>query len=419
MSEYLKMNRKRFVSFPKPIDGDYVPWELDDKANAYDKVRSLGFRVPASEKFDNIEDALDGATGRFVVKGAGGHSGKNVYILEKLDDDAYLDLMATRTWGKSEILEASKRRSAAYWIREEYVESTVYGRAIPLDYKFDCFRNQVVAITQIDRNFWPPRVAIFDGAFVPLRPGVDYTLDPSRWLYGAPVIPIQASKLIDMARILSESTGSDYVRVDLFDGNETPVFGEFTFASGPPDVGMVRFSDTVLSQFDAALVGQPVKAVSGFDIDYQAFWEAARKCSDRLTDQHPAVTGRISASASFGDRRYWYQVEVAPKGKIGEHYKFCLALATIMAGDEQLNFAVQEALRVRSGFICGDARETEFVTQALTYHESRKPSGEWHIARSAQIKASRGDHEALVELKKLADNGYLYAANVYAQLTKR
>lgn len=416
MSKFLALNRSRFVHAFKEIEGDFVPWKLDDKAAAYEHVRQLGYRIPESLTFMTIEEALGSGSGRFVVKGAGGHSGKNVYILERLEDGLYLDLMASKTWTVQTLkAEASKRR-ADYWIVEEFVVSTVHGRIVPFDYKFDCFGDQIVAITQIDRNFWPPRVAIFDGAFVPLQAGDDYSLDSKRWKHGAPVVPLCASCMIEMARKLSISTDSAFVRVDLFDGYSEPCFGEFTFASGPPDVGMVKFSERVLSKYDDALAGKEITGVSGFDIDYRAFWNTAMASSDRLTKQHPEVFGRISAAASFGDTRYFHQIDILPGGRLGAHYKLCLALATFMAGKEELAFLIQELIRVRGGFISGDGREEEFVNKALEFHEARRASGKWHVARHAEITARRGDPDALRTIKKLADEGYAYAQGVCSRL---
>jgi hypothetical protein len=417
MSEFLKLNRKRFASGFQDIPGDRVPWELDDKVNAYEFVSGLGYRVPASLVFATITEALEAEETRFVVKGSGGHSSKRVFVLERLDGERFLDLMRLRVWSKDQLVAEAAKTSAKYWIREECVTSAIYGRPVPLDYKVDCFGGAIVSITQIDRNFWPPRVAIFDGAFVPLSQGIDYALNHERWLPAWPVLPLYASAMVSMARHLSTSTGSRYVRVDCFDTADGPVFGEFTFASGPPSVGMVRFSDRMLAKFDAALCGARCEQISGFDIDYEGYWAETDKDHTPISSQPPDLIGRLNAAATFGDRRYRSQMEIAPKGAMGRHYSFCVALAATMAGDRQQLFLIQEAIRVSAGFLCGKSREQEFVEQATNYHETNRHLGPWHDARLAEIMASRGDDNAMLRLKALAEGGYDYAKGALERLS--
>lgn len=419
MSKFLKVNRTRFVQSFKQNSEDFVPWDLDDKVAAYDFVNRLGFKTPKYSTHKTAKEALNGVEERFVIKGSGGHSSKGVYVLEAQPDGRFLDLMKLRLWSISELIEDASKRPSDYWVREECVASTVFGRPIPFDYKIDCFGGQIVAITQIDRNFWPPRVAIFDGAFIPLEHGKDYSFDPDRWMPASPVLPIHASAMIDMARKLSSATGTRYVRVDCFDTLDGAVFGEFTFASGPPDVGMVKFSPHVLEQFDAALDGVRVERIAGFDLDYPRYWSECEQDVTPTSCQPPEVIGRLQAAASFGDRRYRQQWKVAPDGKLGQHYAFCVTLATLMAGDGSQLFGLQESVRVRSGFLNGSAREDELVEKAKAYHGARLHLGPWHTCRLAEIGAARGEDASLQKLAEVASTGYPHAQRAYARLSAR
>jgi hypothetical protein len=417
VSAFLTFLRRRFQHTFRTVEWDHVPWSLDDKQTAYGFVQGRGWRTAHHERFETLAQALQASPyERFVVKRPDSHSARGIYLLEKADEDRFLSLFTLELMSSADIVAASDTLGAPYWIREECIESPVYGKPIPFDYKFYCFRDQVALVLQIDRNVSPPRFCYFDGAFVPLQVGVDYDFDRTRWLPGPHVLPWNASQLIAMARDLSLATESAFVSVDCYDSPDGPVFGEFTFTPGAPDVKMVTFSERVLAQLDRAIAGEPIQAVGGFDLDYQAFWKAAESSASAVSSLEPEVFSRLAAAASVGDRRYTRRLAVAPKGRLGEHYRLVAALVGALAGDLEQYFSIQNAVQRQSGFLQGRALEEEYLARARAHHSSQDAANPWHRSRLAEMAATRGDAEALAELDALAGSGYQHAERVAARI---
>lgn len=215
---------------------------------AYEWVEGRGFSTPRRVRTRSAGEALEAGKqfdGRFVVKQPNRHSAMGIYVLEELQTGRYFELFTLTEMGADDV--RPNGPAPDYWLTEELLASTIAGRPVPLDYKIFCFRGLITHVIQIDRNVSPPRVAVFDGAFIPLVPGKDYTTNTERWDLCQPVLPIHAGRMLHMASRLSERLQTAFVRVDCFDTPDGPVFGEFTFASGPDDVGMIRYSDRILS----------------------------------------------------------------------------------------------------------------------------------------------------------------------------
>ena len=175
-SSFFGPMRQRFNQRNDP-GFDPVPWELDDRETAYKYVEQAGYAVPRYAETSSAAEAL--AAGEqfgdpFVVKQPSRHSASGVYVLEKLGEDTYLDLLRMKVLAAADI----KALGAApeYWLAGECIPSMPSGKSVPLGYKVYAFRGQISHITQIDRNVFPPRVAFFDGAFLPLELGKDYSI---------------------------------------------------------------------------------------------------------------------------------------------------------------------------------------------------------------------------------------------------
>ncbi|WP_444914157.1 ATP-grasp fold amidoligase family protein [Microbulbifer sp. TRSA007] len=234
-------------------------------------VSEAGFRVPKRlATFDSIEDlrdAEDSLPESFVLKYSDAHSGIGIDILKSVKQGdskcrMYRDILKKKNFSWNEICKNQKaisekvNKDSSVWYIEEKIESGSVDIDIPLDYKFYCFNGQVGAIVQIDRNVSPPRVVIYDGNFFPYNYQVDYWINDSFWKPGKPLIPYRASELIECAEKLSKIPKTPFVSVDLYDGIEGPVFGEFTFSPGALQMKLAVFSGEILNKFDRIFDGE-------------------------------------------------------------------------------------------------------------------------------------------------------------------
>ncbi|WDF32129.1 ATP-grasp fold amidoligase family protein [Arthrobacter agilis] len=401
--------------FNQRNDGDLdpVPWELDEKAAAYAHTLRAGYRVPRFFRAANATEALRAGESfgrRFVVKQPNLHSSKGIFALEHLGSGYYLDLISLRTVTAADVI--GEGEAPDYWLAEEFVDSGIDGKPLPFDYKIYAFRGQVTHITQIDRNVSPPRVALFDGAFLPLVHERDFITDGLRWKTGHHVLPRHAGAMLEMAATLSAGLTTRFVKVDSFDGPDGPVLGEFTFASGADDTGMVRYSDRILALLDHAMAGETVPALSGFDVDMTKYRASLDR--ERTITADPTLYSRMSASASEGDRRY--APLLADGDLIGGAARpvFILAANLIgyLNGDRSRAFHIQQLLRRGTRTITGTARLQEFEEAAVEYHDSLAAGSPWHTARSAEVRLGGGDESALDVLRDLAVGGYPHAQQV-------
>lgn len=399
---YLDFMRKRFDQ-RNDRELDPVPWHLDSKETAYQYVEERGFRAPRRVQTVSARDALVAGLelgDRFVVKQPNRHSTKGVYVLETLGSDQFLDLFTLTERNARSIVAVGKEPD--YWLAEECLDSGIAGRPVPLDYKIYTFRGHVTHVVQIDRNAYPPRIAVFDGTFMPLVPGKDYVTDVARWRLEHHVLPRHAGALLEMARELSASVDTRFVRVDTYDTPSGPVFGEFTFASGPDDVGMLTYSDRIVDLLDRAMGGEVVSDLSGF---------GAPTMRGTVLEGPSAVLERLASGAIEGDTRY-AAATLPHVVSSDSRSSVTLALATIgfYNGDMSQAFRIQNILRDKrfSGL-----RLAEFVAAALEFHDQRAATGNmWHASRAAEVRLAEGDEAALATLESLAAEGFAHAAAV-------
>ena len=407
---FLGLMRQRFANKRNPIDP--VPWELDDKETAYEHVKAAGYAVPRYAKTRSAAEALEVGESfgdRFVVKQPNRHSTKGIYVLEKIGDGRYLELLSLRILTVDDL--KTDGAEPEYWLAEECIDSGIEGKPLPLDYKIYAFRGKVTHVNQIDRNVSPPRMAMFDGAFIPLELGEDFTIDENRWLPEHHVIPKHAGAMLEMAASLSAGLNTRFVKVDCYDGPDGPVFGEFTFASGGDDTGMIRYSKPILAKLDAAMGGAEIGALSGFDIDMPTFRESLNR--NPTITVHPAQYSRMSAGAMMGDKRYapLVSANLAP-GVSRPVFTLAANLVGYLNGDENRAFGIQQMIRDGSQAICGQARLGEFKVRALHFHDSKAEGNPWHTARAAEVRLAAGDKSALAVLRALGSEGFAHAARV-------
>jgi len=236
--------------------------ELSKKINSHPFVERQGMRVasPIGElsSFKNVD--WDSLPLRFVLKYAHGWSTRGVMLLER-QRDLYFDHLSLRTYTLDALTQEQERVAGTFapapaeWIVEEFVEPTLRVGAIPFDYKFYCFNGVVGLIVQYDRNANPPKVAVFNGEFQPLRHGRDYLRNPAKIQRAVPLVPLHAGEMLWWASHLSRQVDAPFVSVDLYDSPEGPVFGEFTYSPGATYRRMLVFADELIGRFDEYMSG--------------------------------------------------------------------------------------------------------------------------------------------------------------------
>lgn len=351
--------------------GDPVPWDLDDKFNAYEFVRARGWKVPRAAKCATVREAIEAGEAfgpRFVVKQPDLHSSRGVYVLEKRDDGTFLDLMTARVLKAAEV--APWSAPPDHWTVEEYLPPICRGAVLPLDYKVYAFRGQVTHVMQMDRAVRPVCVAAFDGAFLPLTFGQSVHINRAAYRRQGHVLPLHAPGILAMARDLSKAIDTAFVRVDCFDTPEGPVFGEFTFTPGAEDVGTIHYSGGAAAKIDRALAGDRVEAMSGFDVDLEAFYEEARRHKGPIFTGDRGVLALAAASAIQMDVRYGrILLQQIPQGKLGAHFALAARLVGFINGDHEQAAQISAALTAKSGFLASARRAKEFAEIARNFEK--------------------------------------------------
>ncbi|MGR3439039.1 ATP-grasp fold amidoligase family protein [Alterinioella nitratireducens] len=235
--------------------------ELANKEVVGDLISPLGISIPKKLRFmEDINDLRNiDLPERFVLKYARGWASRGVMLLTYAGGGKYFCLLSQRVMDVAGLIEtqiqiANSFKNENLWLIEEMVESPVNGKPIPLDYKFYCFRGEVGLIAQIDRNSSPPKIALMNGDFTPLRHKTDYVLKTANAQMGIPAVPLHANDLLAWARILSRFTDSPFVSIDLYDGIPGPSFGEFTFSPGGTHKRMWVYGHEFLQKLDQLFV---------------------------------------------------------------------------------------------------------------------------------------------------------------------
>lgn len=239
-------------------------FELSKKEHSHPFVEGMGMRVPRPlGNLDAIGDLKRiELPERFVLKFARGWSARGVMLLERLDATRFFDHLSLRIRTLDDVVAAQDRVAASFgaadprWLLEEMVPSTLAVGAVPFDYKFYCFNGVIGMIGQFDRNANPPKMALFDGGFRPLRHGVDYIRGSKRIQRGIHLLPLHAPEMMWWAQTLSTVADAPFVSIDMYDSPDGPVFGEFTYSPGGTYRRMFVFSHAILDRFDALFRGE-------------------------------------------------------------------------------------------------------------------------------------------------------------------
>ncbi|GAB3842099.1 ATP-grasp fold amidoligase family protein [Nesterenkonia populi] len=220
---------------------------------------------------------------RAALKFAHGWSARGVMLLERTGAERYFDHFSLREWSLQEIREKQQETTASFpkkkpaWIIEEMLHGPQPG-TIPFDYKFYMFQGQIGLVSQIDRNSSPLRNAFFDGNLNPLVEEQDFRLS-SKIQPAAPLVPRSAVMLSRWAVELSQMTDAPFVRVDLYDTENGPYFGEFTFSSGAEHRRTIKFSRKMLNTFDHMFVNAE-KMLNSDAVDLPESWSTLLQSTD-------------------------------------------------------------------------------------------------------------------------------------------
>lgn len=239
----IKMGRRLDLKNPKTYN-EKLQWiKLYDRKPEYTmmvdkfavkdyvaKIIGDEYIIPTLGVWDRPEDIdFDNLPNKFVLKTTHGGGSTGVVICK--DKDIFDREKAVNRLGAS-----MKQRIYPYlkeWpyknvspriIAEKYIEPTVQNDDLP-DYKFFCFDGEVKALfvaTERQSAGDDVKFDFFDADFnlLPFRQGHDH----------ANVTPTKPQSFEEMKTIASKlSKGIPQVRVDLYESNGRPLFGELTF----------------------------------------------------------------------------------------------------------------------------------------------------------------------------------------------
>lgn len=180
---------------------------------------------------EEIADVWSKLPNQFVIKTTNGCA-NNVLIKDKNKADVHQIIKKFKRWQKDPY---ALRTGQLFYgdikpriIIEKYMYQENNSDASLIDYKFYCFNgepkfcnllsNRVFNMHHVDKMIYDLDWTPIPSAF---KPGTSLNEVPR---------PKSLEQMIEIARYLSN--GIPYVRVDLYEINEKPVFGEMTFTPG-------------------------------------------------------------------------------------------------------------------------------------------------------------------------------------------
>lgn len=210
-------------------------WRLDDKRSAYRFADEIGVRRPwVDEAPLQLKDLSQGQPNTpFVLKPSSGQSSLGVYLAYSETRIVYVKTAKVLTTWQDFLIHANELLqsnivSRDEWLREELIcedndsEFSVAGR----DYKFFTFYGEIHRIDEIVR-FPEEQKDFYSGS------GVRLDESPFRHWQGKRLqghgVPTDA---IEAVRSISERIPSPFMRIDMINGKQGMVLGEFTPAPG-------------------------------------------------------------------------------------------------------------------------------------------------------------------------------------------
>lgn len=217
-----------------------VPGRLHDKSVAVDFVRSLGISTPTTYRtYSDVDDlSLAGLPDEFVVKPTFLSSSYGVMVLKKAGDKWFDGLR------KQEHSEESIRAiQQSHWHQSESTNKQIVieervidasGAFVPDDWKFFAFQGRIGLIHRTIRDSPRNRHAFYEGDFTPIGADDTSLIEVNEGIVNrvAASPPACWRRFLLAARRISIATPTPFVRVDMYQSEKGPVFGEFTLVPG-------------------------------------------------------------------------------------------------------------------------------------------------------------------------------------------
>lgn len=203
-----------------------LSWWLNRKTTAYRFVDALGVRRP---KGDLEHSSLDKLTWRCpgVLKAVSSTGGRGTFLILANDEMVHVaDNQRFSSRGELNLYARSlmdpdgRKPLRNRWVMEELILENREERKPARDFKFYCFYGEVLLVLEVIREDAKALYSFTQPDGSSLRPGDwDYT-------YFEGVGPTAGA--VDLAARISAQIPHPFMRIDLLNGEEEPVFGEFT-----------------------------------------------------------------------------------------------------------------------------------------------------------------------------------------------
>lgn len=216
-----------------------VPSRLHDKARGEEFVRSLGIATNSKLRSFSSADSIDlsDLPDVFVLKPTFLSSSYGVMVLERKDEGFY-DHLRRRQLTLEEIraeqtkYEAESNSSSKAWVVESKAVDAE-GAPVPDDWKFFTFQGRVGLIHRTIRGTPKNTHAFFEGDFTPISATSDVIWTNENIVDRTVTLPPRSWRsMLNIARRISVAVPSPFVRVDMYNTEDGPVFGEFTLVPG-------------------------------------------------------------------------------------------------------------------------------------------------------------------------------------------
>jgi hypothetical protein len=210
---------------------DFPVWKYDDKLAGRRFAEELGLRVPKLYAVGSLEECVAEARrrGSTVIKPLQRHSSQGVVVLTPCGTDFY-DHIRRREVSASQLepyVLSCQVGHEDVLMAEEVIFRSGNSEMLSIEWKMYCFGGHVGFMVEGDRASDKRGRRIFQFR---LR---DFSAVKAPWVRGYHRVltmpdPQFPEDLIELAETYATATGVDFVRVDLYEDDRGPVFGEIT-----------------------------------------------------------------------------------------------------------------------------------------------------------------------------------------------
>jgi len=215
-------------------EGRHPLRQIPFKLRNYRLAASHGVPVPDVLEVRGRLDRLDlaGAPQTFVVKADRGAASRGVLPLRRVDDDSFQVVGERRVLSGEEVVEQLRKPGVRGPFFTEKLLVSALGSGLPHDIKFYMFYGELghVMLRRMPRHgdLRRARYRFLDEAGGDLGEGVA----PGSHIDNTIEAPEAFADFVAAARHLSRAVALPFIRVDLLDTDQGPVFGELTRAPG-------------------------------------------------------------------------------------------------------------------------------------------------------------------------------------------